>query len=92
MKQLYQLGLRKMSRANEELLSDASYEELQALLALYMRAASEPLPEDPEATVEVSVRVLKPMAALGAQTLTRILSKRNPNTVEEETDEAPSDQ
>jgi hypothetical protein len=74
---MYQLGLRKLTRANEELLSDATPEQLQALLSLYMQMANEPLPEDEDAVTEVQVKALKPMASLAAQTLTRILSRRN---------------
>jgi hypothetical protein len=73
---MYTLGLRKLSRANEELLSDASPEELQSLLSAYMQVASTPLPEDLSTTTTVEVTVLKPMASLAAQSLTRILSKR----------------
>jgi hypothetical protein len=57
-------------------MSEATAEQLQSVLSLYMKIAGEPLPEDVQQTTPVPANVLKPMASLAAQSLTRILTKR----------------
>ena len=73
---MYYRGALTLSRANDALLAEATPEQLQSLLSVYMTLANAK-PEEDQKTVEVDVTMIKPMASLAAQSLTRMLSKKN---------------